>query len=67
MRLKSWPPLPLVRLTRHQRYGRVTGVALCYQLRSLELMAHSAGYAAKVKPYIMDEILSMMASLIDPR
>ncbi|MEN4757765.1 type II toxin-antitoxin system PemK/MazF family toxin [Pantoea agglomerans] len=47
--------------------GKVTGVALCYQLRSLDLTARRASYTAKVEPHIMDEILSMVVDLIDPR
>ncbi|EOS93549.1 type II toxin-antitoxin system PemK/MazF family toxin [Erwinia tracheiphila] len=47
--------------------GRVTGVALCYQLRSLDLTARKASYAARVAPHIMDEIISMVIDLIDPR
>lgn len=47
--------------------GRVTGVALCYQLRSLDLTARQASYAARVEPHVMDEILSMVVDLIDPR
>lgn len=46
--------------------GKVTGVALCYQLRSLDLAARKAIYAAKVEPHIMDEILAMVVDLIDP-
>ncbi|MEN4892387.1 type II toxin-antitoxin system PemK/MazF family toxin [Erwinia billingiae] len=46
--------------------GKVTGVALCYQLRSLDLAARKATYAAKVEPHIMDEILAMVVDLIDP-
>ncbi|RAP73087.1 putative toxin [Candidatus Erwinia dacicola] len=42
-------------------------MALCYQLRSLDLTARKASYAAKVEPHIMDEILSMVVDLIDPR
>lgn len=37
--------------------GKVTGVALCYQLRSLDLTARRASYTAKVEPHIMGEIL----------
>lgn len=47
--------------------GKVTGVALCYQLRSLDLTARKATYSTKVAPHIMDEILSMVVDLIDPR
>ncbi|WP_456310070.1 type II toxin-antitoxin system PemK/MazF family toxin [Serratia proteamaculans] len=47
--------------------GRVTGVALCYQLRSLDLAACNASFTAKVEPHIMDEILSVVVDLIDPR
>ncbi|PZL94830.1 growth inhibitor PemK [Pantoea graminicola] len=47
--------------------GKVTGVALCYQLRSLDLVTRRASYAAKVEPHIMDEILSLVVDLIDPR
>ncbi|HBV90600.1 type II toxin-antitoxin system PemK/MazF family toxin [Pantoea sp. B550] len=47
--------------------GKVTGVALCYQVRSLDLTASKASYAARVEPYVMDEILSLVIDLIDPR
>lgn len=47
--------------------GKVTGVALCYQLRSLDLTARRASYAATVEPHIMDEIISLVVDLIDPR
>lgn len=47
--------------------GKVTGVALCYQLRSLDLNARKAAYADTAEPHIMDEILSMVVDLIDPR
>lgn len=47
--------------------GTVTGVALCYQLRSLDLAARKASYSAKVEPHIMDEILTRVVDLIDPR
>lgn len=47
--------------------GKVTGVALCYQVRSLDLTARRASYAATVEPHVMDEILSLVVDLIDPR
>ena len=47
--------------------GKVTGVALCYQVRSLDLTARKASYAARVEPHVMDEILSLVVDLIDPR
>ncbi|WP_233593104.1 PemK family transcriptional regulator [Candidatus Pantoea deserta] len=47
--------------------GKVTGVALCYQLRSLDLKARRASYAATVEPHVIDEILSLVVDLIDPR
>lgn len=47
--------------------GKVTGVALCYELRSLDLTAHRASYAATIEPHVMDEILSLIVDLIDPR
>lgn len=47
--------------------GKVTGVALCYQVRSLDLTARKASYAARVEPHVMDEILSLVIDLIDPR
>lgn len=46
--------------------GSVTGVALYYKLRPLDLSAHKAGYTAKVEPHIMDEILPVVVDLIDP-
>ncbi|EGT5675413.1 type II toxin-antitoxin system PemK/MazF family toxin [Cronobacter dublinensis subsp. dublinensis] len=47
--------------------GKVTGVALCYQLRSLDLAARNATYACTVEEHILDEIISLVVDLIDPR
>jgi mRNA interferase ChpB len=47
--------------------GKVTGVALCYQVRSLDLTACRASYAATVGPHVMNEIVSLVVDLIDPR
>lgn len=47
--------------------GKITGVVLCYQLRSLDLTARKARYAATVSPWIMNEILGMVVDIIDPQ
>lgn len=47
--------------------GKITGVVLCYQLRSLDLVACKGRYAATVSPWVMDEILGMVVDLIDPQ
>ncbi|NIF24545.1 type II toxin-antitoxin system PemK/MazF family toxin [Candidatus Pantoea multigeneris] len=47
--------------------GKVTGVALCYQLSSLDLPARNASFSAKVEPHVMDEILAKIVDLIDPQ
>jgi mRNA interferase ChpB len=47
--------------------GKVTGVAMCYQLRSLDLTARHATYTCTVEPHILDEIISLVVDLIDPR
>ncbi|WP_394517441.1 hypothetical protein [Pantoea sp. SGAir0175] len=47
--------------------GKVTGLALCYQLRSLDLTARRASNAATVEPYVMDEVFSLVVDLIGPR
>lgn len=45
----------------------VTGVAMCYQLRSLDLAERGATYVGKVDPVIMNNILSLVVDLIDPQ
>lgn len=47
--------------------GKVTGVAMCYQLRSLDLSARNAQYTCTVEPHILDEIISLVVDLIDPQ
>lgn len=47
--------------------GSVEGLALCYQLQSLKLTDRNARYAATVAPRVMDEVLSQIVDLIDPR
>lgn len=47
--------------------GTISGVVLCYQLRSLDLTARKARYSATVSPWIMDEILGKVVDLIDPQ
>lgn len=47
--------------------GKVTGIVMCYQLRSMDLSARGATYAAKVDPAVMDEIMGLVVDLIDPQ
>ena len=47
--------------------GTISGVVLCYQLRSLDLTARKARYSATVSPWVMDEILGKVVDLIDPQ
>jgi len=47
--------------------GKVTDVVLCYQLRSLDLTARRTSNADTLEPHVMDEILSLVIALIDPR
>lgn len=47
--------------------GKVTGVALPFSIRSLDLIARGGAYMAMVEPCIMDEITNMIIDLIDPQ
>ncbi|MBD2783274.1 hypothetical protein ID858_05915 [Xenorhabdus sp. DI] len=47
--------------------GRVTGVALCYQIRSLDLNERKATYSAQAEPSVVDEILSKVIDILDPQ
>lgn len=46
--------------------GVVTGVALCYQMRSLDLASRNARYSSKVTPEILDEVIQKIVDIIDP-
>ncbi|MDX7998581.1 type II toxin-antitoxin system PemK/MazF family toxin [Xenorhabdus sp. Reich] len=47
--------------------GKITGIALCYQIRSLDLNECKATYAAQVEPDIVDEILAKVIDILDPQ
>ncbi|GAA0353070.1 type II toxin-antitoxin system PemK/MazF family toxin [Morganella psychrotolerans] len=47
--------------------GLVTGVVLCYQIRTMDLAARKASYHSKVAPEIMDEVLGIVVDIIDPQ
>ncbi|WP_323086620.1 type II toxin-antitoxin system PemK/MazF family toxin [Providencia alcalifaciens] len=46
--------------------GNVTGVALCYQIRALDLESRNATYSSKVTPEILDEVIQNIVNLVDP-
>lgn len=46
--------------------GKVTGVALCYQIRSLDLCERKASYVAQAESNIVDEILAKVIDILDP-
>ncbi|WNN48615.1 type II toxin-antitoxin system PemK/MazF family toxin [Siccibacter colletis] len=47
--------------------GSVTGVALCYMLRSMDLKARGARYHSTVEAAVMREVLDKVVDLIDPQ
>ncbi|AYA41280.1 type II toxin-antitoxin system PemK/MazF family toxin [Xenorhabdus nematophila] len=47
--------------------GKITGIALCYQIRSLDLNERKATYAAQAEPDIVDEILAKVIDILDPQ
>ncbi|OCJ26503.1 type II toxin-antitoxin system PemK/MazF family toxin [Serratia sp. 14-2641] len=47
--------------------GKITGVALCYQVRALDLAMRGASYAAKAETHIVNEVLGLVVDLIDPQ
>ncbi|MDC9581527.1 type II toxin-antitoxin system PemK/MazF family toxin [Xenorhabdus sp. PR6a] len=47
--------------------GKVTGVVLCYQIRSLDLNKCQATYSAQAEPNVVDEILSKVIDILDPQ
>jgi mRNA interferase ChpB len=47
--------------------GNVTGVALCHQVRALDLSSRRAIYKATAYSHITDEILAKVVDLLDPR
>lgn len=47
--------------------GKITGVALCYQVRALDLAMRGATYAAKAETHVVNEVLGLVVDLIDPR
>lgn len=46
--------------------GKITGVILPF-LRSFDLVARGATYAATVEPHVMDEFTSIIIDIIDPQ
>ncbi|MGL5385776.1 MAG: type II toxin-antitoxin system PemK/MazF family toxin [Serratia sp. (in: enterobacteria)] len=47
--------------------GKVTGVALPFAIRALDLKAREATYAATAEPHIVDEVTALMIDIIDPQ
>ncbi|WP_413722955.1 type II toxin-antitoxin system PemK/MazF family toxin [Sodalis sp. RH24] len=47
--------------------GKITGVALCYQVRSLDLIERQAKYAATAESSIVDEVLAKVIDILDPQ
>ncbi|EGL4347720.1 type II toxin-antitoxin system PemK/MazF family toxin [Salmonella enterica] len=47
--------------------GKITGVALCHQIRALDLAARKAVYTCKADSQLVDEIIMMIVDLLDPR
>lgn len=45
----------------------ITGVALCYQVRSLDLIERQAKYAATAESSIVDEVLAKVIDILDPQ
>lgn len=47
--------------------GKITGVALPFAVRALDLKARGAQYAATLEPHVMDEITALLIDIIDPQ
>lgn len=47
--------------------GKITGVILPFGVRSLDLKARNATYAATAEPHIVDEVISILIDIIDPQ
>ncbi|MJS61858.1 type II toxin-antitoxin system PemK/MazF family toxin [Salmonella enterica subsp. enterica] len=47
--------------------GKITGVALPFAVRALDLKARGASYAATIEPHVMDEITALLIDIIDPQ
>lgn len=47
--------------------GKITGVALCHQIRALDLIARKGSYSCKAESQLVDEIIMMVVDLLDPR
>lgn len=47
--------------------GKVTGVALPFAIRTLDLKARKATYAATAELHIVDEVTALMIDIIDPQ
>ncbi|MDC9606662.1 type II toxin-antitoxin system PemK/MazF family toxin [Xenorhabdus griffiniae] len=47
--------------------GKITGVVLCYQIRSLDLNESKATYSAQAEPSVVDEVLSKVIDILDPQ
>ncbi|EAP3911080.1 type II toxin-antitoxin system PemK/MazF family toxin [Salmonella enterica subsp. enterica] len=47
--------------------GKITGVALCHQIRALDLVTRKGSYSCKAESQLVDEIIMMVVDLLDPR
>lgn len=47
--------------------GKVTGVALCHQIRALDLVARKGTYFCEAESSLVDEIIMMVIDLLDPK
>ncbi|PHM29966.1 type II toxin-antitoxin system PemK/MazF family toxin [Xenorhabdus budapestensis] len=47
--------------------GKITGVVLCYQIRSLDLNERKATYSAQAEPSVVDEVLAKVIDILDPQ
>ena len=47
--------------------GKITGCVLCYQLRSLDLLAQKANYSATLEESVFEEVLGKIIDIIDPQ
>lgn len=47
--------------------GKLTGVILCHQIRSLNLNARNAKFATVAESYLVDEVVMKLVDLIDPQ
>ncbi|HAO7367581.1 TPA: hypothetical protein IRA74_002858 [Escherichia coli] len=47
--------------------GKITGVALPFAIRALDLNSRGATYAAKVETHVLDEVISLLIDIIVPQ